>query len=189
VVLANFDVVDKLGVAVRIPFGHLLSALLAALFASFRSRAALQLEMLALRHQLGVLQRSVKRPKLTPADRLLWAWLCAVWNDWQSSVFIVKAATVIGWHRKGFRLFWTWKLRHGKPGRPSVPKEVRQLIRTMSRENPLIVNPERSPKAVCHRGDEQRYRHEGSEINSVKERRGLGIHEEVVYAPCGLFTV
>ena len=108
-----------------------------AFFASFRSRAALQLEILALRHQLGVLQRSVKRPKLTPADRLLWAWLCAVWNDWQSSVFIVKAATVIGWHRKGFRLFWAWKIRHGKPGRPGVPKEVRQLIRTMSRENPL----------------------------------------------------
>ena len=119
------------------PFGHLLSALLTPLFASFRSRAALQLEILALRHQLGVLQRSVKRPKLTPADRLLWAWLCAVWNDWQSSVFIVKASTVIGWHRKGFRLFWASKLRHGKQGRPAVPKDVRQLIRTMSRENPL----------------------------------------------------
>jgi putative transposase len=68
---------------------------------------------------------------------LLWGWLCGVWNDWQSSIFVVKAATVIGWHRKGFRLFWAWKVRHGKPGRPSVPKEVRQLIRTMSRENPL----------------------------------------------------
>jgi putative transposase len=58
-------------------------------------------------------------------------------NDWQSSLFIVKAATVIGWHRKGFRLFWARKVRHGKPGRPAVPKEVRQLIHTMSRENPL----------------------------------------------------
>ena len=114
-----------------------MSALLTALFASFRSRAALQLEILALRHQLAVLQRSVKRPKLTPADRLLWAWLSAVWNDWQSSVFIVKASTVIGWHRKGFRLFWDWKIRHGKAGRPGVPKELRHLIRTMSRENPL----------------------------------------------------
>jgi putative transposase len=77
-----------------------LSALSAAVFASFRSRAALQLEILALRHQLGVLQRAVKRPKLTPADRLLWAWLFAVWNDWQSSVCIVKAATVIGWRER-----------------------------------------------------------------------------------------
>ena len=127
----------ELSFFLRFPFGHLLSAFLTALFASFRSRAALQLEILALRHQLGVLQRSVKRPKLTPADRLLWAWLCTVWNDWQSSVFIIKASTVIGWHRQGFRLFWAWKVRHGKPGRPAVPKEVRQLIRTMSRENPL----------------------------------------------------
>ena len=67
----------------------------------------------------------------------MWAWLCAVWNDWQSSLFIVKAATAIGWHRKGFRLFWAWKVHHGKPGRPTVPKEVRALIRTMSRQNPL----------------------------------------------------
>jgi transposase InsO family protein len=79
----------------------------------------------------------VKRPKLNAADRLLWTWLCRLWNDWRSSVFIVKTSTVIAWHRKGFRLFWTWKIRRGKPGRPAVPKDVRELIRTMSRENPL----------------------------------------------------
>jgi hypothetical protein len=83
-----------------------LSALSTALLASFRSRAALQFEVLALRHQPGVLQRSVERPKPTPADRWLWAWLCAVWNDWQSGVCIAKASIIIGWHRKGFRLFW-----------------------------------------------------------------------------------
>jgi putative transposase len=69
-----------LSVFLRFPFGDLFSALITSLSASFRSRAALQLEILALRHQLGVLQRSVKRPKLTPADRFLWAWLCEVWN-------------------------------------------------------------------------------------------------------------
>ena len=127
----------ELSLIVRLPFGHLFTALIASLSASFRSRAALQLEILALRHQIGVLQRSVKRPKLTPADRLLWAWLCTVWKDWKSGVFIMKASTVVGWHRKGFRLFWTWKIRRGKPGRPTVPKEVRELIRTMSRDNPL----------------------------------------------------
>ena len=105
--------------------------------ASFQSRSALQLEILALRHQIGVLQRSVKRPKLTTADRLLWAWLVTAWQDWKSGVFIMKASTVIGWHRKGFRLFWTWKIRRGQRGRPKVPAEVRVLIRTMSRENPL----------------------------------------------------
>ena len=121
----------------RFPFSPLFSAFFAFCSASFRNRAALQLEILALRHQLGVLQRSVKRPKLTPADRFLWAWLCALWNDWRSGLFFVQPSTVIGWHRKGFRLFWTWKVRCGKPGRPAVPQETRDLIRTMSRENPL----------------------------------------------------
>ena len=50
---------------------------------------------------------------------------------------IVKPNTVIAWHRAGFRLFWTWKVRRGQPGRPAVPKNVRALIRRLSRENPL----------------------------------------------------
>jgi putative transposase len=79
----------------------------------------------------------VKRPKLSTTDRILWVWLSSVWSEWRSSVFIVKAATVIAWHRKGFRLFCTWKVRHGKPGRPMVPRAVRELIRIMSRENPI----------------------------------------------------
>jgi len=84
------------------------SAFFASLVLSFRSRAALQLEILALRHQLGVLHRSVKRPTLTSSDRLLWAWLSGIWPDWRSALVIVKPDTVIAWHRKGFRLFWTW---------------------------------------------------------------------------------
>ena len=79
----------------------------------------------------------MKRPKLTAPDRLLWAWLSAVWSEWQSTLAIVKPATVIGWHRQGFGLFWHWKIRRGKPGRPGVPKEIRSLIRKMSRDNPL----------------------------------------------------
>ena len=114
-----------------------LEVLVAATLATFRSQAAICLENLALRHQLGVLRRSVKRPKLTSADRLLWVWLSDVWAEWQSSLVIVKPETVIGWHRKAFRLFRTWKIRHGQPGRPAVPKDVQALIRRMSRENPL----------------------------------------------------
>ena len=120
---------------------RVLAALFATFFASFRSRAALHLEILALRHQLSVLQRSVKRPKLTVADRLLWAWLSRVWADWRSALLIVKPETVIAWHRKGFRMFWTWKIRHGQPGRPSVSRETRELIRKLSRENPLLGAP------------------------------------------------
>ena len=124
-----------------------LQVLAAAVSAFFKSRAALQLENLALRHQLGVLQRSVKRPKLAPADRLLWVWLCAVWSGWRSALIIVKPNTVIAWHRRSFRLFWTWKVRRGQPGRPAVSKEIRQLIRRLSRENPLWGAPRARPTA------------------------------------------
>ena len=110
---------------------------LSTLFSVFRSRAALQVEILALRHQIGVLRRSSKRPNLTVADRVFWAWLSGVWTDWRSALVIVKPQTVIAWHRKGFRLFWTWKVRRGRIGRPTVSREVRDWIRTMSRENPL----------------------------------------------------
>jgi putative transposase len=102
--------------------------LAAAASATFKSRAALHVENLALRHQLGVLHRSVKRPKLTPPDRLLWAWLCQLWNNWRTALVIVKPDTVIAWHRRSFRLFWTWKSRRGQPGRPAVPNDIRGLI-------------------------------------------------------------
>jgi hypothetical protein len=116
----------------------LLSAYLSTLGSMFRSRAALELENLALRHQIGVLKRSArKRPTLTAADRLFWVFLSRVWDDWRSALDIVQPATVIAWHRKGFRLFWTWKIRHGRVGRPTVACKVRELIRRMSRENPL----------------------------------------------------
>src|ERR1700733_9374798 len=115
-----------------------LSPFLSMLFLVFRSRAALQVEILALRHQTGVLRRSTKkRPKLTMADRLFWAWLSGLWAGWRSALVIIKPETVIAWHRKGFGLFWTWKVRHGRTGRPAVSCEVRQLIRTISRANPL----------------------------------------------------
>src|SRR3954451_5457144 len=78
-----------------------LSAIVAFLAGSFRSRAALQMEILALRHQLNVLQRSVKRPRLSAGDRWLWAWLSRNWAEWRRALVMVKADTVIGWQRKG----------------------------------------------------------------------------------------
>src|SRR5205807_7276910 len=103
----------------------------------FRSRAVLQLENLALRHQIGVLQRSARqRPKLTSVHRLLWVWLSRLWSGWRSALAIVQRETVLAWHRTGFRLFWTWKVQRGRPGRPVVSHEVRDLIRRMCRENP-----------------------------------------------------
>ena len=103
-----------------------------------KTAVEVRLENLALRQQLGVLRRSApQRLKLTPADRIFWVWLRRVWGDWRSALVTVKPETVVAWHRKGFRLFWRWKIRRGKPGRPSVPQEVRNLIRMMSRNNPM----------------------------------------------------
>jgi putative transposase len=102
-----------------------------------RSRAILQLEILALRHQLHVLERSRRgRLPLTRLDRLLWVWFSRVWSQWRSALVIVKPETVISWHRRGFRSYWAWKSRH-RTGRPQVDPEVRALIRTMSAANPL----------------------------------------------------
>src|SRR4030095_12252767 len=104
----------------------------------FRTRAGMQIEILALRHQLAVLQRRTnKRPSLRTADRLLWVVLSRVWAQWRSALVIVKPETVIAWQRKGFRLYWRWKSRAGKSGRPCVSREIRELIRQMSSANPL----------------------------------------------------
>jgi hypothetical protein len=100
------------------------------------SRAALHLEILALRHQLDVLQRTrSQRVRLARTDRWLWVMLARVWAGWQTALVFVKPETVIAWHRQGFRLWWTWKSRR-RLGRPTVPADIRTLIRTMAEANP-----------------------------------------------------
>ncbi len=114
-----------------------LVSLLHSLRFMVRSRASLHLEIIALRHQLTVVNRS-RRPRLrlTSADRVLCAWLSQAWSGWRAAVHIVRPDTVIAWHRRGVRLFWTWKSRH-RLGRPRVSRDIRALIREMSTANPL----------------------------------------------------
>ncbi len=103
----------------------------------FRSRADLQTEIIALRHQLNVLRR--KRPErlvFGNADRLLLVWLYRLAPGTLNALSIVKPETVIGWHQQGFRAFWRWKSRSAA-GRPKAPLDVRTLIREMSIANPL----------------------------------------------------
>jgi hypothetical protein len=101
-----------------------------------RSRAALQLEVLALRHQLHVLQRSrPRRLRLAKTDRWLWVVLSRLWTEWRTALVIVQPETVIAWHRRGFRIWWTWKSRR-RMGRPTVHTDIRTLIRTMAQANP-----------------------------------------------------
>src|SRR5438552_17573582 len=109
----------------------LILMMLRSLF-SLRTQAAMKAEIIALRHQVLVLQRTLKtkRLMLSPADRWLWVCLSRIWSGWRSALIIVKRETVVSWHRKAFRSYWTWKIRHDQPGRPRVPKETRDLIRT-----------------------------------------------------------
>ena len=118
---------------------------LVALFFALRSivgpHVELQLENFALRHQIGVLQRSVrKRPKLSLGDHFFWISMSSIWRNWRSTLVIVKPETVVAWHRKGFRLFWTWKVRHGQPGFPVVPREVRGVPGTSCGSDPTGVH-------------------------------------------------
>src|SRR5215813_9993626 len=114
-----------------------ISALLACITALFRSRASLHLEHLALRHQLTVYQRSVPRPHLRATDRLFWAWLSLLWSGWQAALAFVQPRTVIAWQRRRFRDHWRRLSQRGTSGRPAVPREISDLIRELSRANPL----------------------------------------------------
>jgi putative transposase len=107
-----------------------------ALKTALRSRRQLALENVALRHQLEVLQRNTKRPRLRTSDRALWALLSCVLPNWRRHLSILQPDTVIRWHRAGWRLYWRWRSNPGR-GRPKVSAEVRTLIRRMSLESPL----------------------------------------------------
>ena len=104
--------------------------------AVFGDAATVTLENVALRYQLVVLQRSVARPKVCRRDRIFLIWLSRLWKGWRSSLVIVQPATVLAWHRQGFRLYWRWKSRTRAVGRPPIDRDIRDLIRRMARENP-----------------------------------------------------
>ena len=102
----------------------------------FRSRLSMQMEILALRHQLSLYERSAKKPPIKPADRILWSWISRNWSGWRDALVIVKPKTVIAWQRKRFREHWVRLSRVSRAGRPRMTKEVRELIRKISQANP-----------------------------------------------------
>jgi len=119
------------------PMKSILSIVSCLLGATFRSRLSLQMEILALRHQLAVYHRTGKRPRIRPADRILWAWLSRIWPGWRDVLIFVKPATVIAWQRRRFRDHWRRLSQNSGPGRPQVAKEIRELIRRMSMANSM----------------------------------------------------
>ena len=102
----------------------------------FRSRAALEAEILVLRQQLNVLRRACpKKLPFFPIDRLILGGICRLFPNVYDALAIVRPDTVIRWHRAGFKSYWRWKSRR-RCGRPIVPLEIRRLIREMSLNNP-----------------------------------------------------
>ena len=148
----------------------ILSTVVSILAFRLRSRASLELELVALRHQVTVLRR--QRPgqlRLFSTDRLLWVWLYRIWPQVLNAMVLVKPATVVQWHRKGFRLYWRWRSR--RLGRPKMSTEIRDLIRRMSLANPLWgapPHPRRTAKAR-HRGQPSH----GREIPAVAAQSPL----------------
>jgi transposase InsO family protein len=113
---------------------HLLATFIADLFKSPRR---LEVENLFLRHQLNVaLRRAPQRARLRAGDRALMVWMTRMWPSLLGLTRVVQPATILRWHRCGFRAYWRWKSR-GRPGRPRVSRELRELIQQMSKENPL----------------------------------------------------
>ena len=98
---------------------------------------AIVLENLALRQQLAVLTRTVKRPRLRATDRLFWILLAKAWRDWRSVLIVVQPDTVVRWHRQWLRRHWTRLSQRRHPGRPTTNLAIRALIRTMTTANPL----------------------------------------------------
>src|SRR5260370_15917284 len=113
---------------------NLLATFLADLFKSPRR---LEIENLFLGHQLNVaVRRAPQRVRLPAGDRALMVWMTRMWPSLLGSTRVVQPATILRWHRCGFRAYWRWKSR-ARPGRPRVERELRDLIRRMSEENPL----------------------------------------------------
>ena len=108
----------------------------ATLAGLLRSRASLQLEILALRQQLAmVADRDRKQLSFHKSERIFWVWLYRLWPARLQTLKIFKPDTLVRWHRKGFRLYWTWKSRPRQGGRRAIDPDIRKLIRTMSPNN------------------------------------------------------
>ena len=111
------------------------------LWAFLSSRATMATRVLAAESQLAMCKRRIEeknqpKPKFTQAFRLLWVLLSRLWDPWDQLVHLMRPATVKRWHTRAFRHYWRWKSR-GRLGRPPIPKEMRDLIRQLRRENLL----------------------------------------------------
>jgi hypothetical protein len=161
------------------------------LLLSLRPSPALAAENLFLRRPLALYQeRQVKPRRATNTTRMTLSWLPR-WFDWQQASAIVQSATLIRWHRQGFRWFWWWT---SKPGRPPIPADLPGLICRMARENPTwgeewIANELRlklglrvSPRTVRKYLPKHRDRGGGKRVLSQRWRTFVRNHAQAIVA-------
>lgn len=119
----------------------ILSAIGSLLSFRLRSRASLELEIIALRHQLKVMKRRsrvrIYQRKIGRGDRIFWVWLYRIWPESVDFVSLIKPVTIVHWHNQGFKIYWHWRSTLGKRGRSKIAIEIRQLILRMHKDNPL----------------------------------------------------
>jgi putative transposase len=97
----------------------------------------LLVENMALRQQLAIFKKQKPRPRLRKRDRIFWVLLSNFWKDWRICLKVVRPETVIRWHRHGFKIFWSYKSKSKKSGRPKIDPEMKSLIIKIAKENPL----------------------------------------------------
>ncbi len=120
---------------------HVLCFLSSLLTSTFRSRLSLQLEIAALRHQLSAYRLKGQRPRIGPADRLLWSAIAKLWSPWRRALFFVQPRTVILWQQKRFRDYWQALSQGGQPGRHQIATELQKLIERIWHANPTWGSP------------------------------------------------
>src|SRR5215471_18018226 len=172
---------------------RVVSVLLASIFTWFRSRLSMQLEFIALRHQLAVYKQSGTRPMLRPSDRLFWVGLSRLWSGWQQVLTFVQPRTVIAWQQKRFRDHWRRLSQRGKPGRPAIATEVRELIQDMWQSNPTwgsprIVGELRNLGIDVAKSTVEKYRPKVHKPSSPTWKAFLNNHVQDLVA-CDFFTV
>ena len=102
-----------------------------------RGHRAIALENVALRQQLSIFRRTVKRPHLRTSDRVFWVLLAKAWQDWGTALIVVQPDTVVRWHRQWLRRRWAQRSTRTRPGRPSTTAAIRTLVDQMTEANPL----------------------------------------------------
>ena len=160
---------------------HILYFLLSFLTSTFRSRLSLQLEIAALRHQLSAYRLKGQRPRIAHLDRLIWSVLAKFWSRWRNALFFAQPRTVALWQKKRFRDYWGALSQGGRPGRPKIAPELRQLIKRMWRTNPTWG----SPRIVAElyklginvaKSTVERYKPHGDRLPSATWRTFLDLH-------------